>query len=62
MAAMGNSPFFNPDAEVQLQNISADRHCLVIDEALSDPESLVAWACSETFQQPTEYTPTRARC
>lgn len=37
-------PFFNPDMRVQTLTLSNGQHCYVVDDALLEPERLVAWA------------------
>lgn len=44
--------FFNPAAKLQVLPIAPGRPCVVVDDALANPEGLRAWAATQTFQPP----------
>ena len=47
--------FFNPAARVQVLAIGAGRSCVVVDDALANPEGLRRWAATQTFVPPAGY-------
>jgi hypothetical protein len=44
--------FFNPAARVSAVAIAPGEFCIVVDEALANPEGLVGWAALEHFHAP----------
>lgn len=44
--------FFNPAARVATVPIDANESCIVLDDALANPEGLAAWAASQSFRSP----------
>jgi hypothetical protein len=42
--------FFNPDPRVGISRIGREQVCVVVDDALSNPEGLVDWAASQSFE------------
>jgi hypothetical protein len=44
--------FFNPSARVSAIPINAEESCIVIDDALANPDGLADWAASQTFCSP----------
>jgi hypothetical protein len=46
---------FNPVPAVRKVPIAGGHHCLVVDNALSNPETLVEWARGATFEPPKGY-------
>jgi Family of unknown function (DUF6445) len=44
--------FFNPNPKISIVPIAGDEHCIVIDDALADPQRLVAWAADCAFEPP----------
>lgn len=51
----GEGRFFNPKPSVQTLPLGAGRQCIVIDNALANPEGLRAWASSQPFGPPAGY-------
>ncbi len=47
--------FFNPAARVQVVAIGAGRTCVVVDEALANPEGVRLWAATQNFLPPAGY-------
>jgi hypothetical protein len=47
--------FFNPTPRISVVPITRDHDCVVIDDALSDPEGLVRWAAAQPFGPPRDY-------
>jgi len=47
--------FYNPEASVRVVQLTADQCCCVVDNALADPEGVVAWAAGQTFETPAGY-------
>lgn len=47
--------FFNPAARVQVMAIGPGRRCVVVDDALAQPEGVRAWAATQRFQPPAGY-------
>lgn len=47
--------FFNPAARVQVVAIGPSRPCVVVDDALANPEGLRAWAATQRFLPPAGY-------
>ena len=47
--------FFNPAARVQVVTIGPGRPCVVVDDALANPEGVRAWAATQPFQPPAGY-------
>lgn len=45
-------PFFNPNPSVSVVPIGRQRSCVVIDEVLSNPQAMVAWAAGQAFKTP----------
>ena len=41
--------FFNPAPSISVLQLTRDRHCVVIDNALAHPEGLLDWARSSMF-------------
>ena len=48
----GAGQFFNPAARVSAVPIAPGEFCIVVDEALANPEGLVGWAALQHFQPP----------
>lgn len=48
--------FFNPAPRVSALSLEPGEFCIVVDEALANPEGLVDWAASQQFR-PTEQFP-----
>jgi hypothetical protein len=46
----GAGRFFNPAPRVSAVPIAPGEFCIVIDEALADPEGLVSWAATQQFR------------
>jgi len=46
----GAGRFFNPAPRVSAVTIAPGEHCIVIDEALANPEGLIDWAASQQFR------------
>jgi hypothetical protein len=44
--------FFNPAARVSAVPIAPGELCLVVDEALANPEGLIGWAATQHFRPP----------
>lgn len=51
----GMGPFFNPDPTISVLPLAGDQCCVVIDDALTDPQALVTWAAGQTFEAPAGY-------
>jgi len=51
----GTGPFFNPNPTISVLALAGDQCCVVVDDALTDPDGLVAWAASQTFAAPVGY-------
>jgi hypothetical protein len=47
--------FFNPDPTIRSIALARGEQCLVVDDALADPEGLVQWARAQGFQAPRGY-------
>ena len=47
--------FFNPELRVSVVPLTRDQHCLVIDNALANPEGLIDWASASVFNPPVGY-------
>lgn len=47
--------FFNPEPTVSVVALPGDQCCVVVDDALLNPEGLVAWAAGQTFAAPVDY-------
>lgn len=43
---------FNPSPQVSVLQLGGGRICLVVDDALVDPQAAVDWACRQTFEEP----------
>ena len=46
---------FNPAPQVQVLQLGGGRICLVVDDALVDPQAAVDWACRQPFEEPRGY-------
>ena len=46
---------FNPAPSISVVPIAAERVCVVVDNALLDPEALVDWAATQAFEPPRGY-------
>ncbi len=44
--------FFNPAPRVSALAVAPGEHCIVVDEALANPDGLVAWAAGQHFRPP----------
>lgn len=51
----GATTFFNPDPMISVLALRGDHCCVVVDDALTDPEGLVAWAATQSFRLPEGY-------
>lgn len=50
-------PFFNPDMRVTVVPLGNGQRCFVVDDALLEPERLLAWACSrEAAFKPVDFS------
>jgi hypothetical protein len=47
--------FFNPDPQVKVLPLAPGRDCIVVDNALANPEGLREWACTQRLQPPNGY-------
>ncbi len=47
--------FFNPDPQLSVSQIEGERVCVVVDNALSNPEGLVDWAAAQAFEPARDY-------
>jgi len=47
--------FFNPEPEISIVPIMPGQVCVVVDNALSDPQGLVDWAAAQEFGPPCSY-------
>jgi hypothetical protein len=47
--------FFNPAARVSAVALASGEFCLVVDEALANPQGLIAWAAGQHFQPPSGF-------
>lgn len=47
--------FFNPEPHIQCVPLTAGEQCVLIDDALVDPDGLVAWAAGQAFEPPRGY-------
>jgi Family of unknown function (DUF6445) len=48
----GAGRFFNPEPRVSTVPIAPGEYCIVVDEALANPEGLVDWAAAQGFSPP----------
>jgi len=48
----GAGQFFNPAPRVSAVPIAPGEDCIVVDEALANPDGLVAWAATQGFRPP----------
>jgi hypothetical protein len=48
----GAGRFFNPSARVSALAVAPGEDCIVVDEALANPDGLVAWAATQGFRPP----------
>jgi Family of unknown function (DUF6445) len=48
----GAGQFFNPAARVDAVQIAPGEVCIIVDEALANPEGLVGWAVTRRFRPP----------
>ena len=48
--------FFNPDPQISVSQIDRDQVCVVVDDALSNPEGLVNWGASRSFEPVRDYS------
>ncbi|HYB66378.1 MAG TPA: DUF6445 family protein, partial [Steroidobacteraceae bacterium] len=46
----GAGQFFNPAPRVSTLGLAPGEFCIVVDEALANPEGLVAWAAAQQFR------------
>ncbi len=44
---------FNPHPTVNVLPLPGGQHCVVIDDALANPEGLLAWACTQHYAPPS---------
>jgi hypothetical protein len=47
--------FFNPDPKISVSQIDREQVCVVVDDALINPEGLVDWAAAQAFEPPRGY-------
>ncbi len=47
--------FFNPQATLSLVPLRQGQICVVVDNALANPQALVDWACGHAFAAPVGY-------
>jgi Family of unknown function (DUF6445) len=47
--------FFNPAARAQVVAIGPNRPCVVVDDALANPEGVRAWSAAQPFRPPAGY-------
>jgi hypothetical protein len=47
--------FFNPDPRIGVSQIDHEQVCVVVDDALSNPEGLIDWAAAQTFVPARDY-------
>ena len=47
--------FFNPDPQIGVSQIDHEQVCIVVDDALSNPEGLVDWAAAQSFEPARDY-------
>ncbi len=47
--------FFNPEPKVSVLPLPDGRCCVVVDDALANPEGLVAWTSAHVFAPPDGY-------
>lgn len=48
----GAGQFFNPAPRVDVLAVAPGEFCIVVDEALANPEGLVGWAVTQRFRPP----------
>ncbi|HLQ12935.1 MAG TPA: DUF6445 family protein [Steroidobacteraceae bacterium] len=47
--------FFNPEPQIGVSQIDREQLCVVVDNALSNPEGLIDWAAAQAFEPPRDY-------
>jgi hypothetical protein len=47
--------FFNPAAQVSTLAVAPGEFCIVVDEALANPEGLAGWAATQGFKPPESF-------
>lgn len=48
----GAGQFFNPAPRIDVLAVAPGEFCIVVDEALANPEGLVGWAATQRFRPP----------
>jgi hypothetical protein len=51
----GAGQFFNPQPRVSAVPIAPGESCIVIDDALANPEGLIDWAATQSFRPPAGF-------
>jgi hypothetical protein len=51
---MNPPPFFNANPSISVVPISSQRHCVVIDNVLANPQAMVDWAAGQAFKPPAD--------
>ena len=52
----GAGRFFNPSPSIRVMPIAKDRICLIVDDALANPQGLIDWAAGQSFDPPPGYS------
>ena len=52
----GAGRFFNPSPSIRVMPIGKDRICVIVDNAVANPQGLIDWAAEQTFDLPPGYS------